>query len=542
MNRKSRILALALCLVLLCSMFAACNQTTPASSTASPAPASSGATASSAAPAPVEIVDISMLVWDRGTIPADQGSLEENWWTEYTNEQVAPLGARVNYVMIPRAQEAELLSTMLAANNAPDLSKTNEQPLLKTYITGGGVHDITDYIDQHGANIKALLGDAHLAENSIEGRIYAIPHLQNGITNRTTWMRTDWLDAIGMEIPNTPDEFHEVLKAIKAQDPGKVGNALIPFGMISQKFSLLQNIVLPGFVAETPTPEKMLVPYQMWPELKDALRYLNTLYNEGLLTDEFILDKDESMFRQKIARGEMFAFIAAGHYPYHSAYGLLYDKVREVTPDATLANVDTFKLSPTADRVEYYERNPVYQYKWFVPSSSKNPEVAVKVLDWMSSKDGYEAGCLGIEGEDYNLVNGLPEVIDQDSYLARVPWIEPQYGTMGKPYPTPSDKETFLLNYIKDFNPDYHDQIKAEANYLADLKYYVPTVGLPTPISDKATPILTNYWDNEVAKIVTAKPADFDAIFDATINEYKALGGDAVAEELVAKYKEQNGG
>ena len=539
MKRSSRILSLALCLVLLCSIFAACNNA-PASNTAS---AGSAAGSSSASPdAPTEIVEISLLVWDRGTIPSDQGTLDSNWWTEYTNEQVAPLGASVVYVTIPRAQEAELLSTMLAANNAPDLSKTNEQPLLKTYITGGGVHDMTDQIEQYGANIKELLGEAHLAENSIEGRIYAIPHLQNGITNRTTWMRTDWLEAIGMDIPNTPDEFYEVLKAIKEQDPGNVGSALIPFGMISQKFSLFENIVLPGFVKETPTPEKMLIPFQMWPETKDALQYLNKLYNEGLLTDEFILDKDESMFRQKIARGEMFAFIAAGHYPYHSAYGLLYDKVRETTPDATLANVDTFKLSANADRVEYYERNPVYQYKWFVPSSSKNLDTAVKVLDWMSSKAGYEVAGLGLEGEDYTIVEGIPAAIDQDAYLARVPWIEPQYGTMGKPYPNPADKETFLLNYIKDFNPDYHDQIKAEANYLADLKYYIPTVSLPTPISDKVTPILTNYWNEEVAKIITAKPAEFDAIFENMLKEFKSMGGDDKAEELVAKFREQNGG
>ena len=171
---------------------------------------------------PTEMVEISMIVWDRGSIPSEQGTLESNWWTEYVNKQMEPLGVKVTYIVIPRAQEAELLSTQLAANTAPDISKTNTLPLLATYITGGGVADLTPHINNFGENIKGLYTDEQYNAIQIDGKIYALPHVQNDILP-TTWIRKDWLDDIGMAVPGSIDELYAVLKEIKAKDPGGIG-------------------------------------------------------------------------------------------------------------------------------------------------------------------------------------------------------------------------------------------------------------------------------------------------------------------------------
>jgi putative aldouronate transport system substrate-binding protein len=484
-----------------------------------------------------QLAEITWLVWDRGTLPASQGTLDDNWWTKYVNEQVASLGAKVKFIKIPREQDVQLLSTMLAANNAPDLSATGDLPLLKTYISGGGVSDMTPYFEKFGSNIKALYGDAILNDIKYDGKLYYLPHLQNGMDTRTTWIRKDWLDAIGMDIPSTPDEFYQVLKAIKEKDPGKVGRNLIPLAMMRQNFTFWNEVVLPGFVKDLPTPERLLVPFIMWPEARDALQYLNKLFNEGLLTDQLILDKDDSLFRQKIARGEPFAFIAHGHYPYHSAYGQLYDKVREITPNAVITSVYTFRKSRNDPKVNYWGSNPYYGYRWFTPASSKHPEIAFKIFDWASSSAGYEVGGLGILGTDYTMVNGVPTPINRDQYLARVPWIEPQYHIMAKPFPNPKDKELFLENYAKDFNPVYFPQIKAEAVFLCDQKYFPPTISVPTPQSDKLSPAVADYMDNQISKIITAPVADFDKIFADTVKTYREMGGDAIVEEALRLYK-----
>jgi hypothetical protein len=152
----------------------------------------------------------------------------------------------------------------------------------------------------------------------------------------------------------------------------------------------------------------------------------------------------------------------------------------------------------------------------------------------MASDAGYLAAGLGIAGQDYTIVNGVPAPIDQKKYINRVPWIEPQYGTMAKPYPRKADKQIFLLNYIKDFNPKYHDQIKAEVNFLSDVEYFPPTLSKPTPVADKNLGAVTNFLNSNIAQLIAAPPGRFDALFDAALKQYKEIGGDAIVAEAQA--------
>ncbi len=488
---------------------------------------------------PKELIEITELIWDRGTIPSSMGDLENNWWVDYVNEQMAPLGIKVNYVTVPKNQNTEILSTMMAAQNAPDLVKVSDMALLKSFVSSGGVADMSPYIEKYGDNLKTYYSEKELQDGQIDGAQYYLWHKQNDFM-RTTFIREDWLDILGMNMPTTPEELRDVLVAIKEKDPGKVGDALVPMGMSTQLFMGWDMVILPAFLKEKPDAEKLLTPMIMWPEAKECFRYLNGLYNDGLL-GEFILDKDESLFRQKIARGEMGVFIQNGQYPYHSAYGNLYDTLRKNVPDAKLTAVWTFSNENKENYYQLYATPPTYKYCWFIPSSSKNVEAVVKYLNWMASDAGYMVGCLGIEGEDYVMENGVPKVTLAEGADSRVTWIEPQYGTIGKPYSASADKDKFMLNYIKDFNPDYHEEILATAKCLSDVTFFPPIVNKPTPLSDKYAAPLSQLLNDNLAKIVCASKDTFDKVFDDFVADYASSGGQETADEKIAAYKEMTG-
>ena len=44
-----------------------------------------------------------------------------------------------------------------------------------------------------------------------------MPRLWNGIV-----IRTDWLEALDMDMPETTEDVLDYLRAIKAEDPGKI--------------------------------------------------------------------------------------------------------------------------------------------------------------------------------------------------------------------------------------------------------------------------------------------------------------------------------
>jgi len=57
-----------------------------------------------------------------------------------------------------------------------------------------------------------------------------IPYLPDGKYGRAYWIRTDWLEALDLEVPQTVDEYEAVLRAFKTQDPNGNGEAdEVPF-------------------------------------------------------------------------------------------------------------------------------------------------------------------------------------------------------------------------------------------------------------------------------------------------------------------------
>jgi len=60
--------------------------------------------------------------------------------------------------------------------------------------------------------------------------MYYIPYLPDGKYGRGYWIRTDWLEALDLEVPQTVDEYEAVLRAFKTQDPNGNGEAdEVPF-------------------------------------------------------------------------------------------------------------------------------------------------------------------------------------------------------------------------------------------------------------------------------------------------------------------------
>ena len=61
---------------------------------------------------------------------------------------------------------------------------------------------------------------------SPDGNIYGLPHAEFDINNYVLmWniIRQDWLDKLGLEMPATIDEYHDVLVAFRDQDPNGNG-------------------------------------------------------------------------------------------------------------------------------------------------------------------------------------------------------------------------------------------------------------------------------------------------------------------------------
>ena len=116
---------------------------------------------------------------------------------------------------------------------------------LLSWAEDGIIIPLEDLINEHMPNFKKVLDEnpEYLAMiTAPDGHIYSLPWIEElgqdkesiHTVNDIPWINVDWLEALGLEMPQTTDELMVVLEAFKTQDPNGNGEAdEIPISFIN---------------------------------------------------------------------------------------------------------------------------------------------------------------------------------------------------------------------------------------------------------------------------------------------------------------------
>ncbi|MDF2963345.1 MAG: extracellular solute-binding protein family 1 [Paenibacillus sp.] len=246
-------------------------------------------------------VTLKIELFDRGNTPPGAPPLTESYFVKYMQEKFGdPNNIKLEFVTVPRTEEVPKLNVLMSANEAPDLIFTYSDPAVQNWVKQGGLTELGDLLNQHGPNLKKYLGDQLLNYGVISGKQYTIPAKRIILASQTPIIRKDWLDKLGMQPPKTTDEFYAVLKAFKEKDPGNTGGKVIPYGI---KYNNNLDPLVRTFWKKMTEEEYYTLPDLMKPGHKDGYRFLNKLYNEGLISPDFALDKDGKKFQADLVNG-----------------------------------------------------------------------------------------------------------------------------------------------------------------------------------------------------------------------------------------------
>jgi putative aldouronate transport system substrate-binding protein len=159
---------------------------------------------------------------------------------------------------------------------------------------------LEDLIKEHAPNIqKALDSNKTYKEMSTapDGHIYALPQwadCYHCTYPDKLWINSAWLKKLGLQMPKTTEDLRTVLRAFKTRDPNGNGKAdeipmttdvqdssLIPYLMnafaynpVGANNGVRSLITLDGDKVVTPVTS---------PQWKEGLKYINSLYKEGLI-------------------------------------------------------------------------------------------------------------------------------------------------------------------------------------------------------------------------------------------------------------------
>ena len=230
-------------------------------------------------------------------------------------------------------------------------------------------------------------------------------------------VRQDWLDELGMNVPVTYDDYHDVLSAFKSEyncaSPilmgynGMIGGdwLIAGYGVVGMLFATPFDNYMPFYVDGT---EVKFGP--MEEGYKEYLTMLNQWYSEGLFSEKFLQDTNGNMmsadYINQIIGGDVGMAVVATS----SVEGLANSAVDE-----------NFELTGVADAVKNEgdlvnfgaELSHIGAEMLSISTSCEDIELAMRWIDVGYTEVGAYISNYGVEGYSYEInSDGVPEFTD----------------------------------------------------------------------------------------------------------------------------------
>lgn len=313
----------------------------------------------------------------------------------------------------PASGEADQqFNLMMASGDLPDVIEriwTSVPGGPEKYIKDNKIVKLNDYIDEHAPNLKRILDEHPEWKKMIstdDGSIYSFPFLRQDDVNLTFYgpvLRKDWLEKLNLDVPETLDEWHTVLKAFKDNDPngngeadeiplligtdGLTGNAFVGAFGITNGFYQIDGTVNYG-------------PIQ--PEYKEFLQLFRDWYEEGLIDPEYVAT-DDALKDAKVTNNQLGSLMG-----YTGSSILRYMQLKADDPEFWLTGAP-YPVKNKGD-VPHFNlgENNYNGVGAAITTSNKNIVETVKWLDYKYGEEGFKLFNFGIEGESYEMIDGYP--------------------------------------------------------------------------------------------------------------------------------------
>lgn len=312
-------------------------------------------------------------------------------------------GYEITFDVLPAESPYDKVNGILASGTYYDFIIIKDKDYYTQYASWGALLDMKALVEQYAPNVKACISETAADIMTIGDTYYAIPNMspsgRDDSANVSYGMmfRTDVLEQMNKEIPATVDEFSDVLRAFKEQDPCGAGAEIAPFTVYPAMLDNLRSSVLGGafgIAYEWKDEDGTLVPYQMTDGFVEYLNYLHMLYKEGLLDAEMPTNTSSTMTSKFTSGKSVCATIA-----YWSIPGLKKTFL-ETAPDAVLNYSQPFAGENDA-MVVTNSFNTIDSYVVIPLCADKNVANIMEFFNRMADPEIFKGVALGEEGVDY---------------------------------------------------------------------------------------------------------------------------------------------
>lgn len=290
------------------------------------------------------------------------------------------------------------VSMAISMGSLPDIMVVSSQDEVEQLVGAGLIEDLTEsYNNCISDRIRKMYesyGDSLKDMVTYDGKIMALPETNITDGPNLVWLRKDWMDKLGLSEPHTIDDVVNIVKHFISEDPGNngedasgkpntVGLAVDTdvTGECGYSSEFLLDIIFACFGAYPKqwimNDDGEIVYGSVTDEAKEALSYINSLYNQGVIDNDFLL-RTSTNICELIENGLCGSFFG----PWWAPNNPLANAVSR-NPDA---NWQPYLIATDSDgTTSYHSQNPCYKYV-VVRKGYEHPEIAAKMISVMFDK------------------------------------------------------------------------------------------------------------------------------------------------------------
>ena len=300
------------------------------------------------------------------------------------------------------------VSMVISMGSLPDIMVVSSQDEVEQLVEAGLIEDLTEsYNNCISDRIRKMYesyGDSLKDMVTYDGKIMALPETNITDGPNLVWLRKDWMDKLGLSEPHTIDDVVNIVKHFISEDPGNngvdasgkpntVGLAVDTdvTGECGYSSEFLLDIIFACFGAYPKqwimNDDGEIVYGSVTDEAKEALSYINNLYNQGVIDNDFLL-RTSTNICELIENGLCGSFFG----PWWAPNNPLANAVSR-NPDA---DWQAYFIAQDSDQpyliatdsdgtTSYHSQNPCYKYV-VVRKGYEHPEIAAKMISVMFDK------------------------------------------------------------------------------------------------------------------------------------------------------------
>ncbi|QUI22114.1 extracellular solute-binding protein [Vallitalea pronyensis] len=336
---------------------------------------------------------------------------ENNVFTKYLEEQT---GVRLKFNVLNHVDSEEQFNIMMTSGDYTDIILGLDIPRAEQtmYAQDGMLIPLNDLYATYGDGIKAAIKEYGSEEEIIaylslnDGNMYGITNFVESFHTKAKnkmWIYKPWLDTLGLEVPQTTEEFYHVLKAFKEQDPN--GNGIadeVPLAGAAKGWETqVDKFLMNAFAFNNTSGRDNLYldgntvyasfNTEGW---RQGIEYMHQLYNEGLIAPESCTQDSKQLKLMGESEVPILGAAAAGAVSEFTQVNGDSGRWLEYVPVPILEG-------PTGRRKNIYNETAFDQYRAYITDRCKHPDVAFRVIDFLLREDVNRMAQYGIEGTDW---------------------------------------------------------------------------------------------------------------------------------------------